>query len=85
MGLFSSLFVKKKEKQKVEENKTMSKVLFVKANDRPAEQAVSSKMYETFVSTYKEANPKYRNYRVRFICIRSSLLRKYCYFRWIQT
>ena len=34
----------------------MSKVLFVKAN-RPAEQEVSSKMYETFVSTYKEANP----------------------------
>lgn len=34
----------------------MSKVLFVKANDRPAEQAVGSKMYETFVSTYKEAN-----------------------------
>ena len=34
----------------------MSKVLFVKANDRPAEQAVSSKMYETFVTTYKEAN-----------------------------
>ncbi len=52
----------------------MSKVLFVKANDRPAEQAVSSKMYETFVSTYKEANPEYRNYRVRFICIRSFLI-----------
>ncbi len=32
----------------------MSKVLFVKANDRPAEQAVSSKMYETFVSTIKK-------------------------------
>ena len=35
----------------------MSKILFVKANDRPAEQAVSSRMYETFVSAYKEANP----------------------------
>lgn len=36
MGLFSSLFGKKEEITKVEENKTMSKVLFVKANDRPA-------------------------------------------------
>src|SRR3954447_17141195 len=35
----------------------MSKVLLVKANDRPADQAISSKMYETFVKTYKEANP----------------------------
>ncbi|ALQ67584.1 FMN-dependent NADH-azoreductase [Bacillus cereus] len=57
MGLFSSLFGKKEENTKVEGNKTMSKVLFVKANDRPAEQAISSKMYETFVNTYKEANP----------------------------
>ncbi|WP_242144779.1 MULTISPECIES: FMN-dependent NADH-azoreductase [unclassified Bacillus cereus group] len=57
MGLFSSLFGKKEEIKKVEETKTMSKVLFVKANDRPADQAISSKMYETFVSTYKAANP----------------------------
>lgn len=35
----------------------MSKVLFITANDRPADQAISSKMYETFLSTYKEANP----------------------------
>ena len=35
----------------------MSKVLLVKANDRPADQAISSKMYETFVNTFKEANP----------------------------
>ncbi|EKN68588.1 azoreductase [Schinkia azotoformans LMG 9581] len=35
----------------------MSKVLFIIANDRPAEQAISSKMYETFLNTYKEANP----------------------------
>ncbi|GGE83403.1 FMN-dependent NADH-azoreductase [Priestia taiwanensis] len=35
----------------------MSKVLVIKANDRPAEQAVSSKMYETFVQNFKEANP----------------------------
>ncbi|WP_405388440.1 FMN-dependent NADH-azoreductase [Peribacillus muralis] len=35
---------------------TMSKVLFVKSNDRPAEQAISVKMYETFLNTYKEAN-----------------------------
>jgi len=35
----------------------MSKVLFIKANDRPADQAISSKMYEVFLNTYKEANP----------------------------
>ncbi len=35
----------------------MAKVLFVKANDRPAEQAVSVKMYETFLNAYKSANP----------------------------
>lgn len=35
----------------------MAKVLFITANDRPADQAISSKMYETFLSTYKEANP----------------------------
>ncbi|KMY56148.1 FMN-dependent NADH-azoreductase [Bacillus sp. FJAT-27231] len=35
----------------------MSKVLFIKANDRPADQSISSKMYEVFVNTYKEANP----------------------------
>ncbi|RKD23122.1 FMN-dependent NADH-azoreductase [Ammoniphilus oxalaticus] len=34
----------------------MSKILFIKANDRPADQAISSKMYETFITTYKEAN-----------------------------
>lgn len=36
----------------------MTKVLLIKANDRPADQAVSSKMYETFLNTYKEANPE---------------------------
>lgn len=35
----------------------MSKVLFIKANDRSADQAISSKMYETFVNSFKEANP----------------------------
>ncbi|MBY0120468.1 FMN-dependent NADH-azoreductase [Bacillus sp. S/N-304-OC-R1] len=34
----------------------MSKVLFVKANDRPANQAISAKMYDAFLQTYKEAN-----------------------------
>ncbi|TKH02527.1 FMN-dependent NADH-azoreductase [Peribacillus simplex] len=34
----------------------MSKVLFVKSNDRPADQAISVKMYETFLNAYKEAN-----------------------------
>jgi len=35
----------------------MTTVLFIKANDRPADQAVSSNMYETFLNTYKEGNP----------------------------
>ncbi|TBL75717.1 FMN-dependent NADH-azoreductase [Paenibacillus thalictri] len=35
----------------------MANVLFVKANNRPAEQAVSVKMYETFLQTYKQAHP----------------------------
>jgi FMN-dependent NADH-azoreductase len=36
----------------------MANVLFVKTNDRPAEQAVSVKMYEAFLKTYKESNPQ---------------------------
>lgn len=35
----------------------MANVLFVKANDRPVEQAVSVKMYEAFLHTYKETHP----------------------------
>ncbi|MDQ0207252.1 FMN-dependent NADH-azoreductase [Alkalicoccobacillus murimartini] len=35
----------------------MSKVLFIKANDRPADQAVSVMMYDAFLASYKEANP----------------------------
>lgn len=35
----------------------MSNVLFVKANDRPAEQAISVRMYDAFLNAYKEANP----------------------------
>lgn len=35
----------------------MSKVLFVKGNDRPADQAVSVMMYDTFFKSYKEAHP----------------------------
>lgn len=35
----------------------MSKVLFIKVNDRPSDQAVSVKMYETFLETYKESHP----------------------------
>ncbi|MFD1953567.1 FMN-dependent NADH-azoreductase [Paenibacillus thailandensis] len=36
----------------------MAKVLFIKANDRPVEQAVSVKLYDAFLKTYKEANPQ---------------------------
>ncbi|MBB6669531.1 FMN-dependent NADH-azoreductase [Cohnella nanjingensis] len=35
----------------------MAKALFIKANDRPAEQAVSVQMYDTFLKAYKEAHP----------------------------
>nr|WP_274649606.1 FMN-dependent NADH-azoreductase [Paenibacillus humicola] len=35
----------------------MANVLFVKANDRPAEQAVSVRLYNSFLASYKEANP----------------------------
>lgn len=36
----------------------MSNVLFIKANDRPADQAVSVKLYDEFLKTYREANPQ---------------------------
>ncbi|RXT08960.1 FMN-dependent NADH-azoreductase [Ammoniphilus sp. CFH 90114] len=35
----------------------MAKVLFVKANCRPVEQAVSVKLYEAFLESYKESHP----------------------------
>ena len=35
----------------------MTKVLFIKANDRPLEQAVSVQMYDAFYHAYKKANP----------------------------
>ncbi|WP_042352630.1 FMN-dependent NADH-azoreductase [Bacillus massiliigorillae] len=37
----------------------MSKVLFIKANNRPLEQAVSVKLYHAFVDRYKEINPSH--------------------------
>lgn len=35
----------------------MSKVLLIKANDRPVEQATSVKLYEAFAQSYKETHP----------------------------
>ncbi|MCR8643550.1 FMN-dependent NADH-azoreductase [Paenibacillus sp. N1-5-1-14] len=35
----------------------MSNVLFIKANPRPADQAVSVKMYDAFVASYRETHP----------------------------
>ena len=35
----------------------MSNVLFVKANDRPIEQAASVKLYQAFLDSYKESHP----------------------------
>lgn len=37
----------------------MTKVLFIKANNRPSDQAVSVKLYEAFLATYKESNPNH--------------------------
>ncbi|TDQ41074.1 FMN-dependent NADH-azoreductase [Aureibacillus halotolerans] len=36
----------------------MSKVLFIKANDRPAEQSVSVKLYDTFLESYRANHPE---------------------------
>jgi len=36
----------------------MAKVLFIKANSRPIEQAVSVKLYHTFLENYQTANPE---------------------------
>ncbi len=36
----------------------MSNVLFIKANSRPVEQAVSVQLYEAFLHTYKETHPE---------------------------
>ena len=35
----------------------MTTILFVKANNRPANQAVSVKLYEAFLASYKESHP----------------------------
>ncbi|ALS20935.1 MULTISPECIES: FMN-dependent NADH-azoreductase [Paenibacillus] len=35
----------------------MSNVLFIKANDRPADQAISVKLYNTFLESYKKSHP----------------------------
>lgn len=36
----------------------MSKVLFIKANNRPEEQAVSVKLYNAFLESYKQTHPQ---------------------------
>ncbi|WP_280771364.1 FMN-dependent NADH-azoreductase [Salipaludibacillus daqingensis] len=36
----------------------MSKVLFIKANSRPADQSVSVKLYNSFLENFKETHPK---------------------------
>ncbi|MFC6650479.1 MULTISPECIES: FMN-dependent NADH-azoreductase [Paenibacillus] len=36
----------------------MSNVLFIKANNRPAEQSVSVQLYNEFLSSYKETHPQ---------------------------
>lgn len=35
----------------------MSKILFIKANNRPSDQAISVKMYDAFVKSYREHHP----------------------------
>ncbi|MBT2664948.1 FMN-dependent NADH-azoreductase [Bacillus sp. ISL-4] len=54
MGFLSRLFGNKETA--AGENEKMTKVLFVKVNDRPADQAISSKMYDTFLNAYKETH-----------------------------
>ncbi|MGW6661749.1 FMN-dependent NADH-azoreductase [Peribacillus sp. NPDC055009] len=54
MGFLSRLF--RNKETAAGENGKMTKVLFVKVNDRPAEQAISSKMYDTFLKAYKETH-----------------------------
>jgi FMN-dependent NADH-azoreductase len=36
----------------------MSNILFVKANNRPAEQSATVKLYESFLNSYKESHPE---------------------------
>lgn len=36
----------------------MSHVLFIKANNRPVEQSVTVKLYESFLKSYKESHPE---------------------------
>lgn len=36
----------------------MAKVLFIKSNSRPIEQAVSVKLYQAFLDSYKESHPQ---------------------------
>jgi FMN-dependent NADH-azoreductase len=38
----------------------MANVLFIKANDRPAEQAVSVQLYNAYVDSYKKAHPNHQ-------------------------
>ncbi|MBT2716082.1 FMN-dependent NADH-azoreductase [Bacillus sp. ISL-57] len=54
MGFLSRLFGNKETA--AGENGKMTKVLFVKVNDRPSDQAISTKMYDTFLQTYKETH-----------------------------
>ncbi|MFE4810116.1 FMN-dependent NADH-azoreductase [Peribacillus simplex] len=54
MGFLSRLFGNKETA--AGENGKMTKVLFVKVNDRPADQAISAKMYDTFLNAYKETH-----------------------------
>jgi FMN-dependent NADH-azoreductase len=44
--------------QKKRGKNIMATVLFVKANDRPAEQSVSVRMYDTFLAAYRESHPE---------------------------
>ncbi|MFF2497010.1 FMN-dependent NADH-azoreductase [Peribacillus sp. NPDC058075] len=54
MGFLSRLF--RNKETAAGENGKMTKVLFVKVNDRPADQAISSKMYDTFLKAYIETH-----------------------------
>ncbi|WP_416297742.1 FMN-dependent NADH-azoreductase [Paenibacillus illinoisensis] len=55
--LYSTRFQEKHSYILTNGGTNMSNILFVKANDRPADQAVSVKLYDAFLSAYKESHP----------------------------
>lgn len=62
----------------------MSNVLFIKANDRPADQAISVKLYNTFWRAIKKIPSGGSNYGAGPVRGKSSLLRLHFHDRYVQ-